>query len=147
MFLDVLLLFLPLAIAAEQPLAAAPAAIWVVFVLVEANWLRVLSRRRGRESVYFFSDKGQVVPLVKIGRAKNYAQRLAAHRTAAPFGLSVYLVLFTNNSVQVENILHHRYHSLRVRDNYEWFYCPLWLRMAFLLASIGHRNVVKEQSR
>lgn len=86
--------------------------------------------KRGKAGyIYAFMDVGQVLPVVKIGRAKDVEQRLAAHRTAAPFGLLVVCRFKVRDAVRAETMLHHRYHAYRVRKSGEWF----WLTPHILL--------------
>lgn len=146
-YLDFVLFCIPFALYLQEPAVLLPFLLWLGAVLWEAAWLRLLHKRRGKESIYFFSDRGQVVPSVKIGKANNYSQRLSAHRTAAPFGIKVYLILRVNNSYKIEDRIHKRYHYLRIRKNYEWFVLTFWFRAALFLANLGRRSITWQLSR
>lgn len=78
-------------------------------------------RDRGRY-IYAFTDYGQLIPVVKIGRASDVRARLAAHRTAAPFGMLVFMVCKVNDSHEAERYLHNRYAVWRLRRSGEWFF-------------------------
>ena len=134
MAFDGLLLFIPAAVFWGQPLLLLPVAWWAFDTIKEGLWLRSLRQERGKEYVYFFSQVGQLFPSVKIGRTNDIKSRLSAHRTAAPYGLAVWLVLTVNDSTAIERELHQR-HAIR-RMSGEWFTMPLWLRVAMLIARI-----------
>ena len=73
-----------------------------------------LYQRRRRGYIYGFTDKGQLLPLVKIGRATDPVQRMRSHKTAAPFGLFVFFILRVPDDVQAERSLHELYARWRV---------------------------------
>ena len=108
-----------------------------VLVLLRLRYLRRLLKlgakgRRG--AIYGFTDLGQLMPVVKIGRAKHPQERLKAHRCAAPFGLFTYFILRVPNDRQAEYALHTLYARWRVRKSGEWFWLtPLMLLDLFLL--------------
>lgn len=78
---------------------------------------------RGRKGyIYAFTDLGQLLPVVKIGRASDADQRLSSHRTAAPFGLIVYCIAEVADDVYAENFLHRRHASWRISSRNEWFW-------------------------
>ena len=72
--------------------------------------------------IYVFSDKGQILPTVKIGRETSKGSRMRSHRTAAPFGCIVWCNFWVGDSVYAENYLHDRYRWMRVRKDGEWFF-------------------------
>lgn len=79
--------------------------------------------RRGRKGyIYAFTDIGQLLPVVKIGRASDAHQRLSAHRTAAPFGLVTYCIAEVADDVYAEGYLHQRYAHRRISSRNEWFW-------------------------
>jgi len=73
--------------------------------------------RKPRGYIYYFSDIGQVLPCVKIGRTNNPSNRLAAHRTGAPLGIFIWIILPVRNDRVAETFFHNRYW----RINREWF--------------------------
>jgi hypothetical protein len=91
------------------------------------------SRRTKGGFIYAFTDWGQLLPVVKIGRATDPKQRLAAHKTAAPFGLFVFWVISTSNDKRAESVLHHEYKSYRVRSSGEWFWVTPWILWDMIL--------------
>jgi hypothetical protein len=97
-----------------------------------------LGSRYRRGYVYGFTDRGQLAPVVKIGKAKNPAERLRAHKCAAPFGLTVFFIIRVPDEHKAEKALHAEYARWRVRRNGEWFYIhPLMLIDLFLLRLIS----------
>lgn len=94
------------------------------------------TRRAGgkRGYIYAFTDYGQILPVVKIGRATDADSRLASHKTAAPFGIHVFCVLKVRDAVAAEALLHKRYQHLRIRRNGEWFWLlpMVWFEMVNL---------------
>jgi hypothetical protein len=78
--------------------------------------------RRNKGYIYAFTDIGQLFPVVKIGRAKDYKQRLMAHKTSAPFGLFTYCVCLCADSIYAENFLHKKHSRLRISKRNEWFW-------------------------
>ena len=134
MAIDLLLLCIVPAILTHQPIWLVFAAFWLLEVVREAAWLHSQHNRRGKQYIYFFADRGQLLPTVKIGRASNIKARLASHRTAAPFGMDVFLVLMVHSGPAIEREIHYRYSPLRLRKRNEWFYMPLWLWAAMALA-------------
>lgn len=147
MFFDVLLLTIPLALHWQYWPLLVVVLWWVLDVIFEVRYVRSLTDRRGKEYIYFFTDKGQPFPLVKIGRASDVTSRLRAHRTGAPFGIKVFLIIRVHNSVKVEAELHHRYAHMRLRKNFEWFFLPLWLRLTLFLSRLGRNEGEAEQTR
>jgi hypothetical protein len=114
----------------------------VWFALRVRSLKQVLHAARARNAhgryIYAFTDYGQVLPVVKIGRATNPETRLAAHRTAAPFGLLVFMVRRVPDAHHAERVLHTRYARWRVRSNGEWFYLhPLMLLELLSLDTSG----------
>lgn len=100
----------------------------VSFVMASVNLFDLVyhvreKEKRGRKGyIYVFTDVGQLLPVVKIGRANNPEQRLAAHKTAAPFGLFVYCIARVDDDVYTERWLHKRYDRWRVSKKNEWFW-------------------------
>lgn len=93
--------------------------------------------KSGRKGyIYAFTDIGQLAPVVKIGRANNPSQRLAAHKTAAPFGLMVYCVAAVSDDVAAESYLHDRYRRWRVSTQNEWFWMTPLMFYELLLMRI-----------
>lgn len=85
----------------------------------ELNRVKV-SEKRGY--VYGFSDWGQILPTIKIGRETTKGSRLASHKTAAPFGIRVYFDFAVKDAHKAESILHQHFAKWRVKRNNEWFY-------------------------
>ena len=114
-------------------------------------WLRYLSMKafinRGRRFagshgyVYFISLRGQSVPTVKVGLTNNYLQRLATHKTTAPHGIKVWLIIKVPNMFYVEKELHRRYK--RYRFNGEWFLLvpQIFIDMVILILMSNVRKV------
>jgi hypothetical protein len=88
---------------------------------------KAISGRRGY--IYAFSDIGQIVPTLKIGRETEKGSRMRSHRTAAPFNVIVWCNFYVPDSVAAEAYLHNYYRWMRVSRHNEWFYVlnPLML--------------------
>jgi hypothetical protein len=116
-------------------------ATFLFLALVRYPRLRYLMQRReikDREGwIYCFGDKGQIIPVVKIGRSSDEKSRLSSHNTAAPFGMWVYFNFPVNDAVYVERLLHQRYKFAHLR--LEWFFIltPLMLFEIILLRLFG----------
>ncbi len=94
---------------------------------------RVQGGRRGY--IYAFSDIGQFLPTLKIGRETDKGSRMRSHNTAAPFGTIVWCNFPVPDSVYAEAYLHERYRWMRVNPRFEWFFVlnPLMLIDLILL--------------
>jgi hypothetical protein len=88
------------------------------FPALRAALQRVEQRGRGGW-VYAFYDRGQWLPVVKIGREAERFSRLAAHRTGAPFDVGVLFSVRVRDAVAAEALLHRRYAMSRY--HLEWF--------------------------
>jgi len=111
-------------------------------LLLLAGWRRAklktllgAKKQRGRAGyVYGFSDRGQLLPTVKIGRAKDATQRLRSHRTAAPHDIKVWFAIKVPDAVASERAFHKQYLDLRVSKQREWFWVApmLWFDLLLL---------------
>lgn len=89
------------------------------------NLWRNFNRRKkyGRRGyIYAFTDWFQIMPVVKIGRSRNAKQRLAAHKTSAPFGIIVFCIAPVKDDVYAEGYLHKKYGKWRLSTKSEWFW-------------------------
>ena len=78
---------------------------------------------RGRDGfIYVFSQVGQIVPVIKVGRETTKGSRIASHKTASPFGVFVWCTIPVKDAVYAERIFHERYSRYRVTRSNEWFY-------------------------
>lgn len=94
--------------------------------------------RGGYGYIYFYSPKHTLVPIIKIGRAKDVIQRLKAQRTALPFGMKVHAVVLVRNDVKAESYVHNKFKAERILSNNknEWF----WLTPRILLFMWGVKD-------
>lgn len=98
---------------------------------------RLQGGRRGY--IYAFSDIGQLLPTIKIGRETEKGSRMRSHRTAAPFGCIVWCNFWVGDSVYAESYLHERYRWYRINSRFEWFFIlnPLMLIDLILLGKFN----------
>jgi len=114
------------------------AAISLLCALVNYPMLRYRLRQveqKGRGGyLYGFSDIGQLLPVIKIGRETEQAARLLQHRTAAPFGLHIWFSTYVPDTVYAEWFLHQRYSGQRYNKRAEWFYLTpvMWFELRLL---------------
>lgn len=98
----------------------------IPYTLIRYFDLRYNLRRmevRGRSGfIYIFSDIGQIIPVVKIGRETSQGSRLRAHKTAAPFGMITWCNVYVSDAVAAEAYMHRRYRMWRVSNRNEWFF-------------------------
>ena len=115
----------------------------VALIAIPSLFRAFRSRDRGgtKGHVYAFTDWGQLLPVVKIGRAVDADQRLAAHKTAAPFGLLVFCVVAVRDDVLVERFLHDKYERWRISTRNEWF----WLTPVMLYELILMRLLFRSR--
>lgn len=93
----------------------------LIFMPFMRNSLR---KKKGGSSgyIYYFTDIGQLLPVVKIGRTNNLKRRLREHNTGAPFGMFVYCSFLVYDDSHAERYIHTRYDHLRIRPNGEWYW-------------------------
>lgn len=91
---------------------------------------KVQPRKRSNQYIYFIQSRGENPLVVKIGRTKNYAARLRAHKTANPYGIRVLGILAVKNMQGAERFLHLRFSKNRIAR--EWFRLTPFLYITIL---------------
>lgn len=69
------------------------------------------------EIIYFIRHIG--MSPIKIGRTNNLAHRLSALKNASPYGIEVLGVIETDDSINLESLLHKKFKPFRLYG--EWF--------------------------
>jgi len=72
--------------------------------------------------IYFYRGKGENIRDVKIGRAKDWFQRLRASRTSvSPRGFHIYGIVMVKDDVMAETLIHRKFADRRYTKKNEWF--------------------------
>lgn len=120
----------------QTVLAAIFIAFFIVFTVRTIEVLVIASSKAASKStegyIYFISEWGFIVPVLKIGRTNNVKRRLNSFKTGTPFGIITYLIIHTKDDVKLESHLHNRYAYCRIRGSGEWF----WITPAMILDMI-----------